>query len=384
MTPRTFLLCLLLVSISVGPACAETKKHRRTPTSTPTNTATATPTVTATETITETPNAVVGKKLYTFDALWDSKTGNKEQLNDPEDIDIDPSGKMVISDSGNNRVVVWDTDGKPLMSIGSFGPRADWRNPPQFNHPTGVFVHPASKKIYVADTQNNRIVVLDESGMVLSTWGKQGSANGQFNLPRAIAQDRFGNLWILDSGNSRVQIFSALGQFISTWGSFGTNQYLLNNPLGMAINKIDQAFIADTGNFRFEVFNTGGAGVTQQGWFGEGPDQFKEPGGIVITREGWVAVLDGINNGVNFYNNRNGQFEFIGQWRAKDNFVSSNYNPHYRGISCDQQDRLYLTDIQNNAVVRLKPVKESVEINLAPTPTPLPNDPYGGAGYPIR
>src|SRR6185503_6266896 len=185
MTKYSLLYLLLLCSLS-GPACAETKKHHRAPVNTPTSTPTQTATATATETITETPNAVVGKKLYTFDALWDSKSGNNESLNDPEDIDIDPSGKMVIADSGNNRVVVWDLDGKPLMNIGTFGPRADWRNPPQFNHPTGVFVHPGSKKIYVADTLNNRVVVLDEAGMVLSTWGSQGSTSGKFNQPRAI------------------------------------------------------------------------------------------------------------------------------------------------------------------------------------------------------
>jgi DNA-binding beta-propeller fold protein YncE len=371
-----FLSAIFLTAVLASPACASLKKHTPTPTATATSTATAT--------ITETPNAVIGKKLYTFDALWDSKTGNNEQLNDPEDIDIDPAGRMIISDSGNNRLVVWDLEGKPLLSIGSFGSRADWRNPPQFNHPTGVFVHPGSRKIYVADTQNHRIVALDEKGMVLSSWGGQGTGNGQFNLPRAIAQDHFGNLWVLDSGNSRVQTFSALGQFISTWGTFGTTAFLLNNPLGMAINNIDQAFIADTGNYRFEVFNTGGVGVTQQGWNGDGPYQFKEPGGILVTKDGWVAVVDGINGGINFYNSRNGGFEFVGQWRAKDNILTPGYAPHYRGIACDSLNRLYLTDIQNNAILRLKPVKEAVAIELAPTPTVQQTNPYGGAGYPIR
>jgi streptogramin lyase len=305
---------------------------------------------------------------------------------------------MVIADSGNNRVVVWDTDGTPLKDIGSFGPRADWRNPPQFNHPCGVYVHP-SKKLYVSDTQNNRIVVLDETGMVLSTWGTQGTAPGQFNQPRTICVDHYGNFWVLDSGNSRVEIFSALGQYNSTFGSFGTGDFLLNIPLSMALNHIDQAIIADTGNFRFQVCNSGGAavtsagavqegfgsGVTQQGWFGDGPYQFKEPNGVVVTKDGWVAIVDGQNEGINFYNSRNGQYEFIGMWRVKDDIITPKYEPRFMGIACDADDRIYLTDVKNNTIVRLKPLAEK-DAAFPPTPTPSPivSSPYGGNGYPIR
>lgn len=381
-TPFYSLLILSLLLLS--PLSSWAKKATPTPTEveiTDTPTDTETPTVTETPTITATVNVSLGRKFYTFDAMW---TNTSDPLNDPEGISVSTtSGHMVIADSGNNRVVVWDTDGTPLKDIGSFGPRADWRNAPQFNHPTGVFVHP-SKKLYVADTQNNRVVVLDEKGLVVSTWGTQGSAPGQFNLPRAITTDHFGNFWVLDSGNSRVQIFSALGQYNAGWGSFGTGDYLLNNPMGLALNNIDQAIIADTGNFRFEVFNDGGAGVTQQGWFGDGPYQFKEPAGVVVTLEGWVAVVDGQNDGINFYNSRNGGYEFIGQWRAKDEIISPGYDPHYRGIAVDTQNRLYLTDVKNNCVVRLKPKGGDIILPPTPTPTAAVVNPYGGTGYPIR
>jgi streptogramin lyase len=384
MKKQCYLLLIVFSLFLFRPLASWAKKPHatRTPTVTATATDTATSTITNTPTITPTVNVALGHKFYTFDTLWN---GSSDPINDPEAIAVAPSGHMVIADSGNNRVVVWDSDGKPLKSIGSFGPRADWRNPPQFNDPCGLYVDP-SKKLYVSDTQNNRVVVLDETGMVLSTWGTQGSAPGQFNQPRAIDVDHFGNFWVLDSGNSRIQIFSAGGQYNATFGSFGTGDYLLNNPLDMAINNIDQAIVADTGNFRFEVFNNGGAGVTQEGWFGDGPYQFKEPGGVVVTKEGWVAIVDGQNNGINFYNSRNGQYEFIGMWRAKDEIISPNYSPHFKAIACDAQDRLYLTDIKNNEIIRLKPINNGETSLLPPTPTPTPVvvSPYGGNGYPIR
>lgn len=377
-------IILLLLAFS-NPAFLWAKKHH-----TPTDTPTTTPTDTPTDTPTATPIPYNGPKLFTFDAMWGAKGGNTDQLNDPEGIDVTPQGKIVIADTGNNRILIWNDSGEPVTSYGSFGTRADWKNPPQFNHPTAVFVHPASGQYYVSDTLNYRVVVLDEKGLVVSSFGTQGQGNGQFNLPRTIAKDHFGNIWVLDTGNSRIEIFSGLGQFASTWGTFGdptsnTLTAMMNLPLGMAVNNIDQALVADTGNFRFQVFNAGGVPVTLQGWFGDGPDQFKEPAGVEITPDGMIAVTDGTSGRVEFFNHR---FEFIGQWTAKDDILNANYHPRFRGIAADGQGRLYLTDIQENAIVRIKPIKAPEAGNtpppLPPTPTPLDTNPYGGAGFPIR
>ena len=331
-----------------------------------------------------------------------------DQFNTPEGIDVAKDGKIFVADTGNSRVSVWDPDGKPVTTYGSFGTLGTWRNVPQFNHPGGIFVHP-SGKIYVADTLNHRVVILDEKGLVVSTWGSQGKDNGEFNEPRDICKDHLGNIWVLDSGNSRVQVFSGLGVFSYTWGSFGTDPGFMNQPLGIALNQIDQAILANTGNFRMEVFNdpiapvpTPGilaplsyqsVPVTFEGWFGDGPDQFKDPGGVAITHTGVIAVTDGGTGRVEFFNNR---FDFLGQWSAKDDILSPGYNPRFRGIACDRENRLYLADAQNSVIVRLKLVeKAGDDSNPSPAPTAAPPppaptavpaevDPYGGAGYPIR
>jgi streptogramin lyase len=332
-----------------------------------------------------------GKRLYAFDAMWGSKGSGPTQLNDPEGIAVSPDGRIFIADTGNNRIQVWSADGEPITSYGSFGTSADWRNPPQFNHPEAVYVHP-SLQIYVSDTLNNRIVVLDNKGLVSTTWGTQGSATSQFNLPRAIAKDRLGDIWVLDSGNSRVQIFSNLGVFNSAWGVFGTDASsntataVLNTPLGMALNNIDQCLIADTGNFRMGVYNNGGVPVTVQGWYGDdGPYEFKDPSGVAVTPSGIAAIADGISGRVVFYNSRNGDFEFLSEWRAQDDMPVSPSPPRFRGIACDPSGRLYVTDVQNDRVIRLKPLMaEGGPLIFQATPTPPETSPFGGAGYPIR
>ncbi len=373
------------------PTALGARQHRKpTPTQTPTDTPTNTPT--------STPIPSSGPKIYTFDAMWGSKGSGLNQLNDPEGIAIGPDGDIFIADTGNNRILVWNSYGEPVTSYGAFGSRADWRNPPQFNHPAGVFVYP-DRKVYVSDSLNSRIVVMDEKGLVVSSWGSQGVSAGQFNLPRTLGEDHYGDIWVLDTGNSRVQIFSKLGLFNSTWGSFGTDATdntmtaVFNLPLGFALNNIDQAIVADTGNFRMEVYNDGGIPMTIQGWYGDdGAYVFKEPSGVAITPSGIAAIADGTSGRVVFYNSRNGDFDFLGEWRAKDEILNSNYVPRFRGIASDAQTSLYVTDIQNNVILRLKPVVKPSESQYTPTPTPPPTatptpvdvEPYGGAGFPIR
>jgi streptogramin lyase len=366
------------------------------------------------------PKNWTGQKIYVFDTLFGTKGSGLNQLNGPEGICVGPDGNLYIADTQNSRILEWTCDGKPIKAIGSNGPSAIWRNEPEFDHPAGVMVAPDGQ-IYVADTQNNRIVLLDPNGLVNLSWGRLGTRRRQFTAPRVVARDHFGNIWVLDSGNSRVSNFSNMGKFNFTWGTFGTQPGSLNFPLGMALNNIDQGILADTGNFRIQVFNdqsppsaidqspvtadSGGSTiepapidyspVTVEGWYGEGPDQFKEPAGVVVTKGKLIAVADGLTGRVNIFNAR---FDFISEWRAADENLNLASPPHFRGLACDSQNRIYITDIQNNCIIRLKPViapdaltitagdtPVATETPVPPTPTPTPEDssPFGG-GFPIR
>jgi hypothetical protein len=237
---------------------------------------------------------------------------------------------------------------------------------------------------------------VDSNGLVLNSWGSQGINNGQFDQPRSIAKDHYGNIWVLDSGNSRFENFSTEGVFNFAWGTFGTQDGQFNVPLGFGLNTIDQAIVADTGNFRIQVFNdqssaaTNLAPVTIEGWYGDGPFQFKEPVGAAVNKKGMVAVLDGTSGRVEFFDNL---FNFLGQWRFSDDILNANFVPRFRGIACDSQDRFYLTDMQNDCVIRLRPLKgqpapgsiPTPSTSPAPLPTPTPEEtaPYG-QDYPIR
>jgi YD repeat-containing protein len=74
----------------------------------------------------------------------------------PQDLFLDPgSGNLLVADTGNNRIVILDHDGKYLREIG--GESAG------LNGPEGVFVDPESR-IWVADRGNGRVVVFEPDG----------------------------------------------------------------------------------------------------------------------------------------------------------------------------------------------------------------------------
>jgi sugar lactone lactonase YvrE len=80
----------------------------------------------------------------------------------------------------------------------------------QLDAPRGVTVD-QSDNVYVADTNNNRIMrwlVGATSGTLIVGGRGAGSGSDQLNTPTDLQFDQYGNLYVADSGNNRVQKFT--------------------------------------------------------------------------------------------------------------------------------------------------------------------------------
>ena len=98
-----------------------------------------------------------------------------------------------------------------------------------FQPPQGVAVD-GSGTVYVADTYNHRIQKLGPDGTLLTTWGSEGSKDGQFLFPGGIAVDGSGTVYVADPYNHRIQKFSPDGTFLTSWGSKGSGNGRLKFP----------------------------------------------------------------------------------------------------------------------------------------------------------
>ncbi len=78
----------------------------------------------------------------------------------------------------------------------------------------------ADGNVYVADQSNQRIQKFTGAGTYLTQWGSNGSGDGQFLGPVAVATDAAGNVYVTD--NQRVQKFTGAGAYLTQWGSYGS------------------------------------------------------------------------------------------------------------------------------------------------------------------
>jgi hypothetical protein len=143
-----------------------------------------------------------------------------------------------------HQVIKFSPDGKVLMRLGKPGVHGD--GPDTFNRPSAVIVAP-NGDIFVADGHhsppntpvNARIVKFSSNGKFIRSWGKLGSAPGEFDGPHALAFDSKGRLFVADRSNNRIQIFDQDGNFIAAWKQFG-------RPSGIYIDKDDIMYVADS------------------------------------------------------------------------------------------------------------------------------------------
>jgi NHL repeat len=154
-------------------------------------------------------------------------------------VDKDGNVCVAVADGKNGKghvVVKFSPEGKVLMVLGKPGMPGD--APGYFYRPSAVAVAPDGT-IFVADghggDSNARVVKIGSDGTVIKSWGKKGSAPGEFNEPHGIALDSAGRVFVADRVNSRIRIFDPEGKFLAEWKQFG-------RPSAVFIDKNDMIY----------------------------------------------------------------------------------------------------------------------------------------------
>ncbi len=94
-------------------------------------------------------------------------------------------------------------------------------------------------RIYVCESGNRRVQVLNPDLTFHSSFGSKGSDNGQFKYPYGVAFDSRGNVYIADSWNHRIQVFTGDGQFLRKFGKRGSGDGELSCPASVTIDSDD-------------------------------------------------------------------------------------------------------------------------------------------------
>lgn len=142
-------------------------------------------------------------------------------LKTPQDVFVSDDQRMYIVDTGNNRIVVLDGKGQLIRTIdhvvGDGGEGS-------FNKPSGIYVD-LDKNMYVADTQNQRIVKVNEEGRLLQVIESPESSilpDGFQFFPNKIYVDQANRIYVIAQGAYEgIMEFDAMGGFK---GYVGTNK----------------------------------------------------------------------------------------------------------------------------------------------------------------
>lgn len=181
----------------------------------------------------------------------------------PEGIHLYPNRTILICDTYNQLIRVVDANqsikryaGIPGMAGSANGPLLN----ATFKSPSGIAID-SRGGIYISDSGNNQIRKV-ENGMV-STFAGQltaGKADGagilaSFNQPNGMIMDAQDNLFIADTGNNLIRMVNSAGQVTTLAGSSqaGNADGLgkiasFNGPRGLGFDLDGTVLVADTGN----------------------------------------------------------------------------------------------------------------------------------------
>jgi len=286
--------------------------------------------------------AGTGEQGYTGDGHL--ATSSSVTLDSPSGVALDGAGNLYIADTGNNVIrkitaatgIIDTIAGDGTLGFGGDGTKATSAGV-RFNQPEGVTID-FFGNIYIADTSNQRIRVIDAATGILTTIAGNGQTSGAgdekgtysgdngpasaagLSLPYAVAFDLYGDMFIPDSANNRIRVVKATNGVVSGTSTITTaagtgapgnacvngetSSTALNTPEGVATDAAVNVYISDTGDecIRKANVTTGELetlAITQVTYFSAidkdgapGYDEVYEPVGITLDGLGNVYFAD--------------------------------------------------------------------------------------------
>lgn len=141
-------------------------------------------------------------------------------MTDPTDLHVDSQNNIYVVDSGNNRIVVFDIELNLIRVIDGYYHDGVWVEN-AFNRPNGVFVTD-NMEIFIADSLNHRIVVLDENGNFIreiTSPEVEGFEDDFVFVPLHVLVDRGGRTFVIVRHVFEgIMSLNAEGQFLGYFG----------------------------------------------------------------------------------------------------------------------------------------------------------------------
>lgn len=218
-----------------------------------------------------------------------------------------PPAELVVADTFNHRLQGFDLAAvraglRPALrrAVGRPG-----SGPGQFDGPMSGLASSSDPALagllFVADTRNQRIQVLDRDWGFVRTIGGPGEAPGKLGWPSAMAFDPSGRaLYVSEETNRRVSVFDAAsGSLLFVFS--GCAEEPLHGPAGLAVTRGGDVLLADRVRRRLLRLRPDLAPDGRPrglrclggfGRFGAGPGEWQYPQAVAVDGRERVYVCD--------------------------------------------------------------------------------------------
>ena len=267
--------------------------------------------------------AVKADEIYVSDGesgriLKISKTGASivltDKLHTPSQIAFDKNGDLIVADSGTHTVKKVKPTGEIELVAGmenESGAADGDAKSAMFNAPVGVAVF--NDKIFVADTYNDKIRVIEQGRVSTLAGSTQGFADGagaqaKFDTPCGIAVTADGRLIVADSNNRRLRLVTADGNASTLAGNGDIDltdgslaEAVLVYPTAVTIDKAGAIYFTDGNAIRVidnKIFPIVKTIAGEQRGFTDGDlreSRFNRPSGLALDEKNTLFVADSEN-----------------------------------------------------------------------------------------
>lgn len=243
-------------------------------------------------------------------SFWQKLIGESDQANAGRPI-IKPyglavhQGKLYVCDTILRGIEVIDLERRTFEY---FLPDGEGK----LRKPINCFIDKTDGRLYVTDTERQQVVVFDGSGRYVGSIGALGEMK-----PTDVFVDERG-IWVTDLAQRQVRRYDkATWSLMSAFPSVGADTTAgLYSPTNLYVLG-DRVYVTDFGDFQIKIYSTSGAYLAAVGSYGRNLGQFARPKGVAVDRDGRLYVVDAGFENVQVFD-RDGQLLmfFGGQYRG--------------------------------------------------------------------
>ncbi len=260
-----------------------------------------------------------------------------QRLNNPYSVAVASDGSWYLVDNGNHRIICFDAAMKPVRQTGGYGFSAGL-----LNHP-GRITLDNDLNLLVADEGNRRIVRYDTRlNYVDEIELRDDDDPFRYGRPAGLSVTEYGEVWVADADQDRLIVFDNVGNFNRFIGDFGYGGGQLSRPGEVLLDRRGEFLVCDRGGSRLVRYDSYGSFIDELAI-----DGIVSPNAAAADK-GLLWVLDDTNGRLACCTRRSGCQLLTTGPTLVGSHVSMN-NP--RDVDVAKDGRLMIVDSGNNRIL---------------------------------